>query len=377
MKGNAVKYRICEKKSATNFLEATRYFKDSVFSRTSLLKTVEDVFGQDIYVHKDCLRQYIIKYERAVANDNKSKIETVRQDVIDLVTNHICPLLRSGKGYALTNIRDDINKALPAEKHLITRQVKSILITHFKEEISFSKPIDSNQSPICFLKSIKPEEMAEVIRTSSDSIKNSAQIIRDCLLKVEFNLNDSFCDAVDLQTAWDTKIPEPFLLFLGTLFNIDVEDTRLQYNNVEEMSSIYTKFHAIFQILVYNLNKGKMRTPMHLANAQAIHETCKSATLIKSFNRLGLSSSYDEVRKYHNDMAMFTISSTENNLVPIPSHLDPLIFTIGAVDNFDHEETTTSGIKGTHDTVSIICQNKSNNSLAKPKISETAVKLEE
>ena len=76
---------------------------------------------------------------------------------------------------------------------------------------------------------------------------------------------------------------------------------------------------------------------MHIMNAQAIHETCKSSTLIPSFNHLGQCIGYDKVRRYHTDMASLTAEKNSND-VPIPSHLDTETFTTAVF--FDHEEAT-------------------------------------
>ena len=52
--------------------------------------------------------------------------------------------------------------------------------------------------------------------------------------------------------------------------------------------------------------------------------------------------SYDEVLSYHSDMAYF-VSESSQGRVPLPSNFGPSMFTIGAFDNFDHEENTLSG----------------------------------
>ena len=65
-------------------------------------------------------------------------------------------------------------------------------------------------------------------------------------------------------------------------------------------------------------------------------------------------------------MAYFVTESSQGR-VPLPSKFGPSMFTIGAFDNFDHEENTLSGIGGSHDTVSILTQD------SKPNMSETHV----
>ena len=56
-----------------------------------------------------------------------------------------------------------------------------------------------------FLGILKKEEM-------TDSIRTSAEEIRESIKKVDFDLGDRFCDSNDLQESWVTiKIPD--LLF--------------------------------------------------------------------------------------------------------------------------------------------------------------------
>lgn len=70
---------------------------------------------------------------------------------------------------------------------------------------------------------------------------------------------------------------------------------------------------ALFQIMFYIMHNGCQRAPLHTMTGQATHDTCKSSTLIKSFNHFGLSVSYDEIFRfrYHNDMACITVEKQE------------------------------------------------------------------
>ena len=57
-------------------------------------------------------------------------------------------------------------------------------------------------------------------------------------------------------------------------------------------------------------------------------------------------------------MARLIIASGEEQ-IPFPSHFDPSVFTVAAFDSFDHDEATLSGMKGTHDTVTVVFQDES------------------
>ena len=60
-----------------------------------------------------------------------------------------------------------------------------------------------------------------------------------------------------------------------------------------------------------------------------------SRALITSFNHFDLYTS-DELLRYHNDTASYVVESDETH-VPLPTHINPDLHTMGAFDNFDHE----------------------------------------
>ena len=63
----------------------------------------------------------------------------------------------------------------------------------------------------------------------------------------------------------------------------------------------------IFQIIYYIIHNGKQKTPFHISLTEAIHDTCRSKTLIQIMNRLGLCISYDEMEKIDTGLAQRTI----------------------------------------------------------------------
>ena len=257
--------------------------------------------------------------------------------------------------------------------------------------MTFSQPIAASKSQLVFLKSEDlAEELAQTIR-ATNSVNNCANVLRNCLLEFDFQLGDKFCDSADLEEAWNQiKIPEPLLHFFSVLFNFDIKSYSNEAEDGEEdcfnddnnnfsdkysdkmSKSRRTKILSLFQIMYYILYNGRRRTPMHLMNAQAIYETSKNSTVIKSLNHLGLCMSYDEILRHHNNMATYTVNASRGK-VPLPSHFSKQLFTNAAFDNFDHEEATLSGINGTHDTVSVLFQEKPLIPNKKPYLSDTEV----
>ena len=148
--------------------------------------------------------------------------------------------------------------------------------------------------------------MAETIR------ENDPINLRNSLLNVDFGLRGKFGDAHDLVSAWNGKeVTKDVLRYFGALFYF----SHTYFNHPGSQAQSYDYVTKIINgctvpntsYVIYN---GDKRTPMHIMNAQTIHETCKCSTLIQSFNHLGLCIGYDKVRRYHTAMATLTAEKT-------------------------------------------------------------------
>lgn len=115
-----------------------------------------------------------------------------------------------------------------------------------------------------------------------------------------------FTDAANLQNAWHKiEIPPPILSFFAEFFNFKASDyQKLQKSNTLNedegdnnlsgsiSNSKCLKVTELFQIMHYILTNGSQRTPLHIMNGLATHDTCRNSTLIKSLNHIGVSISY-------------------------------------------------------------------------------------
>ena len=135
--------------------------------------------------------------------------------------------LIEGKGYELSEIRDRANFLLKtlqpshAERQFENRELRLLLLNDFQDEICFTAPQEAIKSVMFLLTINRPEDMAELIR-STDPISQCASFIHDELIEYDFLLNDRFCDANDLKESWENfRIPEKTLRFLGYLFNFN------------------------------------------------------------------------------------------------------------------------------------------------------------
>ena len=85
---------------------------------------------------------------------------------------------------------------------------------------------------------------------------------------------------------------------------------------------------------------------------------------------MGFTISYSKLEKIDNGLAQRTIRRAGDDHVPIPPSIKLSVLIQGAMDNFDHEENTYSGIGGSLDTVLVLfqnCQNATEHNIAKSK----------
>ena len=59
----------------------------------------------------------------------------------------------------------------------------------------------------------------------------------------------------------------------------------------------------------------------------------------------------DEMERIDINLAQRTIEAAGDNRVPVPPVMQSSVMIHGAMDNFDNEENTSSGIGSSHDTI--------------------------
>ena len=157
------------------------------------------------------------------------------------------------------------------------------------------------------------------------------------------------------------------------LFDEDEED--YHENSNDQHKRLNLKMKAVSQILFYQVIYGHKNTPLHILNAHAVYEHCRSRELKTSFNKQGCSVSYKTMKTMRADIAKYTILKSKDDHVPSPSHFSKSSFTVAAFDNFDNTDRSSfSGTKHLHDTVITVFHEKPPNSINKPKKSAIELK---
>ena len=234
------------------------------------------------------------------------------------------------------------------EYTLSNKRLKEMIINEFGDSVCFSYPRDRKKSQIFFSSSIHSEDLAETI-CNTDAIKQCASKLLDDCTAFNFELEGSFHSGEDVALSFEgyCKSRPPSW---DTFFNVLLPQR-------SKSEGIKRKSDTIFQIIYYLIHDGQKKTPLHTSQSQCIHDISRSKTLIQVTNRLGFCISYDELERIDTSLALRTIELAGNNRVPVPEVVDGSAIIHGAIDNYDNEENTPSGIGGSHDTILMLFQN--------------------
>ena len=135
----------------------------------------------------------------------------------------------------------------------------------------------------------------------------------------------------------------------------------------KEPIHIQHKCDTIFRMIFNMVHNGQKKTPVHVCLSETVHDACRSKEPVQLMNRVGLSRSYDKVKWVDSALAQRTFEKTSVHRVPVPSSIQSNDLIQGAMDNFDHDETTKSGTGGSHDMILMLFQNAAHEMGEKPK----------
>ena len=137
------KYRISEPDVAQSFIDATRHFKDEVYSRTADLTSQKLVTAADLFYHRHCLRTYTGRYERERSSKSevaKPKPVNRKEELFHLALKELDQRINEGMGFTMTEIREyicSLNKD-PEPVILYNRDVKKLLQDHYGGKIQLA-----------------------------------------------------------------------------------------------------------------------------------------------------------------------------------------------------------------------------------------------
>jgi hypothetical protein len=176
-KGDCEKFRMSECERAEKFLQATVYFQDEVYTRTCDLQDIQSVFGADLFCHKNCIKLYLLRYERTMQKSCRQVQLSPKLKAFHELVANIDPALSRGEGYSISNLKEQANQLAGVDSPFTNRELKVLLCSHYGDRLHISTPREANKSAMVFLNTVTPEDMADTIR-ATDPIISCANTIR-------------------------------------------------------------------------------------------------------------------------------------------------------------------------------------------------------
>ena len=90
-------------------LQAAQHFHDKVFNMVLDLPSAEAFFATDLFSHKHCIKNYIIKYKHSPnpsSCDKKIPVSVQKQSLFLKALGHTDPLLEKGYGFSVRYIKE-------------------------------------------------------------------------------------------------------------------------------------------------------------------------------------------------------------------------------------------------------------------------------
>ena len=107
---------------------------------------------------------------------------------------------------------------------------------------------------------------------------------------------------------------------------------------------------------------------------QYVYAKTHSRELLTTLNRVGVTSSYNDLRCCRNLLCAYTVKSSYIDGVPIPSHFSKEGWIFGTFDNEDFEDQSSiSGTHGKYYTAQVLYQDTLASPSSKPSVSSTGL----
>ena len=110
-RGDTKILRISETRRATLFLSAIKFNKGEVFTRCILLGSPGDIFAADIVYHKNCLSNYLRKFEREVKMIMNPPLDCAENvEISNIFQEFVRTINIKNHAYFLSDCRDSFKK---------------------------------------------------------------------------------------------------------------------------------------------------------------------------------------------------------------------------------------------------------------------------
>lgn len=334
-----------------------------------LLSVNYDLIAAEAKYHKTCLASYISKSNlkhRVLSETNEDASDAVFKELATEINEGIT----QGRAYdvssLLTAYRERLKaKEIAADNFSTKQRLKCRLEKYFGDSVVFHRHPDKSKPEIIYSSAISLQDVlnalaARDVHSNSDvqEIVTTARNIKEDIKKCNgISIRPLNVDDVSLDSA-RRRIP-PSLYWLVRLMltsddsGIEDFDHPTPCTKTEKERQVI----SIAQDIIHCASNARVKLPKQIGLAMTVRHLTGSKQLVTLLNRMGHSSSYDEVQAVDTSFATEVLAKMEAHGTVIPSNISLGPFVQLAADN-DLNEETIDGKNTTHATTMVIYQRK-------------------
>lgn len=316
-----------------------------------------DMVAQDAVYHPKCLATLYKKANKILESaPSQTKSESIAHSIAlaelvsyieDKKDDNVSPVFKLAD---LSELYNERLKQLGVHSCVHTTRLKNRIMAQFANLQSYT---EGRHVYLAFQEDVAVAvKLAYTDQCDDDALclAKAAKIIRRDIMQCKNTFDGSF--EPDCQ---EKSVPKSVLSLVSMV--LEGPNIKQQTDNPVSQASL-----TISQLLVHNSRTHAQKassytrhskdheTPLPIYVGVNIHGKTRKRELIDDMFRLGLSVSYDRVLSISSDLANKVCAHFHAIGVVCPPHLRTGLFTVGAVDNIDHDPSSTTAKTSFHGT---------------------------
>ena len=212
--------------------------------------------------------------------------------------------------------------------------------------------------------------LSEAKKEDNDArcLAKAAHVVRRNILKVKNSFNGSFNSECQKNSVPPSLLTLLSMLIKGSTTQTDPSDSQAVLSVVQLIVFNSVSRSRNRQEATGSTHHVRQREcPLPIYTALKIHGTTRDRSLLDAFYKLGLCISYDRFLSMSTEISNAVIERYEREGVVCPAKLRNEIFTTAAVDNIDHNPSSTTSQGSFHGTAISLVQHPLPGNTGKPR----------
>ena len=261
-------------------------------------------------------------------------------------------------------------KGINAESYSKQR-LKLRLQRHFGDNIVFHQHPDKSKPEMIYSSTISVQDVLNAVaqntEMSSEKISDDAEQFLNVTRRIKEDIRKCKGITLRLLNVDDVSLESarrivPCSLYWLILLLISSDGLGKEIDFHKPASGVKTeddrRVLSIAQDIIHCASNARVKLPKQVGLAMTNRHLTGCKQLVALLNRMGHSSSYDEVRAVDTSLAKEVLAKVETSETAIPSNISSGSFIQLAADNNDLNEETTDGKNTTHATIMFVFQRK-------------------